>query len=560
MYEVCRETFKSGALRSEEERHDGRRHGFYREFHAKNPVRGQGRRQADGGPGAVKEQGQYRYDRKHGPWQKLTLSGMVEKEERWQDGLHDGPTRRWVVAPPSMPRWGPWLQEGPPPGPHRLLVAEEWWKCGKRVHVHCRWDDRVGTLIEEVPYCQGKKHGDVRQYTPGEFLFKVSGYSAGEQHGACKCWYLETKTLKWEQEWERDKKHGAWREYHANGALESVSHYCSDKSFGTWKTKSPDGRVLSKTSYRNGRRHGLHEEWHEGGRQLQQRAFYKHGKIHGPKQAWYWNGRLESVMSYRNGTRDGFTIYCHNDGSLLSIVVHREGKQVPLLDFNQWRRRLGEARRLFLIMRMQLRVRMRLLGTDQLAFMRSMYERGTVYSDGDAPVLWMARRHQQDTDREERRWQAYRAGGGTDDREVFLEGWRHRQWMASTTQVRKSDEHWNADARWVAEKRARQRAAEELEGRWRVVRSRYLERVERKERAWQEFRREKGSDDERGEFLERWHRDQWMEKMRIWCSRNKESEIEEVWSAEWERQCREAHDFEQLLDATEEPAGKRRRI
>jgi antitoxin component YwqK of YwqJK toxin-antitoxin module len=54
--------------------------------------------------------------------------------------------------------------------------------------------------------------------------------------------------------------------------------------------------------YRDGKRHGLWEEWYRDGT-LESRCMYKNGKLHGPYKWWEdnSNGRLLDSCVYENG-------------------------------------------------------------------------------------------------------------------------------------------------------------------------------------------------------------------------------------------------------------------
>ena len=69
---------------------------------------------------------------------------------------------------------------------------------------------------------------------------------------------------------------------------------------GTVKTYRDNGRLRAKLNYKNGKRHGLCEEWDKNG-QIFYRANYENGEFHGLYEEWDENSQLCSRVNYKNG-------------------------------------------------------------------------------------------------------------------------------------------------------------------------------------------------------------------------------------------------------------------
>lgn len=84
---------------------------------------------------------------------------------------------------------------------------------------------------------------------------------------------------------------------------------------GFVKTYFKNGKLKSKTLYKNGRRNGLHVRYHENGLLLGQ-VIYKKGKLHGESVTYFNNGILESKGSYVNDNKSGRWIRYKKNGEL----------------------------------------------------------------------------------------------------------------------------------------------------------------------------------------------------------------------------------------------------
>ncbi len=452
VYELRQESFKSGILRLEEEWHDGRRQGFSRLYHTR---------------GNLREEGKYRFGKKDGTWEKFSITNVRIEEVAWKDGRHDGSERKWV---------DPFCDSDP------ILVEEKEWDNDSATIVHKKWDWKTRKLVEECPYKNGKKHGKFIQATKDGFVYKVSEYFNGLQHGECKSWNRDTRIPEWEQHWEHGQKHKTWREFHENGKVHKVSHYYLDKSFGVWKVKTDGGVVLSETQYRNGRRHGWCREWHNAkGYKKAREMFYQHGKIHGPILTWHWTGQLESEMPYIKNIRHGLTFRVDIAGVLREMVVHRKGKEVGLDKFEDWHQWYEDQRQIILIRWMQRHVRWKAGRPDGPVLMKSIYYNiDGVWPDSDNALLWMAERRQSDTEREERRWCEYKRSAGTEDpvdHKTFIHDHRHRQWAAKMANRRaQQGDKWNEEYEWLEHIEKQTKETKEFEQRWAA----YQAKLERK--------------------------------------------------------------------------------
>tara|TARA_Y100000590_G_scaffold460513_1_gene619974 strand:- start:1883 stop:3796 length:1914 start_codon:yes stop_codon:yes gene_type:complete len=76
------------------------------------------------------------------------------------------------------------------------------------------------------------------------------------------------------------------------------------------KGKKGKGPLKSRGSYKNGKKEGLHESFHNNGKlfengTLHEKGSYKNGKKEGLHESFHRNGQLQSRVSYKNGKKEG---------------------------------------------------------------------------------------------------------------------------------------------------------------------------------------------------------------------------------------------------------------
>lgn len=96
---------------------------------------------------------------------------------------------------------------------------------------------------------------------------------------------------------------------------------------GIGKIYYDNGKLMLRVNLKNGKFHGLYEEWDYNG-QLRYRINYKNGKRHGLCEELYKNGQICSRYNYKNGEKHGIREEWYNDGQLALRVNYKNGEIV----------------------------------------------------------------------------------------------------------------------------------------------------------------------------------------------------------------------------------------
>lgn len=145
------------------------------------------------------------------------------------------------------------------------------------------------------------------------------------------------------------KNDGEWIFYNKNGNILEKKYYIEDelkstisfdnsgKEIGraTYKDKKIfDGKyakrneknIKSIISYKNGLKDGIFIDYYYGGSKTKKIENYKNGKKNGEFTNFYENGNIKSKEYYKNSIKDGKHTYYQIDGKLESELIYKDGK------------------------------------------------------------------------------------------------------------------------------------------------------------------------------------------------------------------------------------------
>lgn len=148
------------------------------------------------------------------------------------------------------------------------------------------------------------------------------------------------------------RKNGTFREYHENGKLAAEINYKDGKLHGILRKWYDNGQLhdssyfkngepvgYSVSYYRNGKKNyenywseahkldSISRFWYDNGK-IGNEGYYQNGKLHGEWRMYYKNGRLESIINYDRGDKQGKSIYFNENGDTSRVELYEKGKLV----------------------------------------------------------------------------------------------------------------------------------------------------------------------------------------------------------------------------------------
>lgn len=102
------------------------------------------------------------------------------------------------------------------------------------------------------------------------------------------------------------------------------------KEHGTWKRFYPNGKLMEKRQYDNGKKVGQLLAWWPNGRRKLDYNF-KDGEYSGLCREWLYTGQLMSAMNYDNGYEAGRQVQYYTDGKIKANYTILNGRRYGLL-------------------------------------------------------------------------------------------------------------------------------------------------------------------------------------------------------------------------------------
>jgi antitoxin component YwqK of YwqJK toxin-antitoxin module len=139
----------------------------------------------------------------------------------------------------------------------------------------------------------------------------------------------------------KNKPHGPWTLYHANGQIAAEGMMYEGAKDGVWRTWSPEGRLLSEVTFEPRRIEstdwmagmggggGLGGAGGMGGLAAPPAAVVDYVTLlQGPARSWHPNGQPRLDGRYENDARQGPWIFHDHNGTLIAQGSYERGRRV----------------------------------------------------------------------------------------------------------------------------------------------------------------------------------------------------------------------------------------
>ena len=194
------------------------------------------------------------------------------------------------------------------------------------------------------------QNGVVKIYTRENFLHYEFPYKNGKMHGLAKCYFENSKALKWKQTYTNGQldgttyrffrkgtinntetfvkgvKQGPACQYNPEGYLEEEMMWAKNKENGPAKKFFPNGQVKHEANFVDGLQDGITHEYDENGKLTLENTFKK-GKMHGIGTSYFPNGQAHGITPYKNGKISGITRFYYPNGKLEWEIPYKNDKE-----------------------------------------------------------------------------------------------------------------------------------------------------------------------------------------------------------------------------------------
>ena len=128
-----------------------------------------------------------------------------------------------------------------------------------------------------------------------------------------------------ETSYAKNKKHGDYLSFFANGKLAIKGSFKSNERSGKWEWNNLKGKPDSIYTFKNGKYHGTNEIYLNGAIQISQN--YRDGKMHGKFLEFSENGLIESSGSYNNNLPDSKWEWFDSDNKTQRVINYTKGSK-----------------------------------------------------------------------------------------------------------------------------------------------------------------------------------------------------------------------------------------
>lgn len=190
------------------------------------------------------------------------------------------------------------------------------------------------------------KKGKVERFANNKLITEFYIINTKEIHGIAKVYNFETRKLAANVPYYLGEKHGLAEYYNPTGELISKQEYKFGKKIGDHKMYSKSKKLLREEHYdADGLKIGSWKTYNNDG-VLEQEQTYKNDSLHG-LSINYKNGNITNSAEYKNGKKNGLTVYNNdknqkssdviyeNDNLIKEIIYYQNGSVFSLQELNR---------------------------------------------------------------------------------------------------------------------------------------------------------------------------------------------------------------------------------
>lgn len=309
--------------------------------------------QPDTAPNTVDANG-----KKQGKWQRLYEDGKVRYTGQFKDDVPVG-LFKYFYPKGQLQATINHFDNGKRAAAHMYHPNGEYKAVGlyREEQKDSLWKyfDDQGALISEAFYKNGELNGVVKDYYINGQLLQELGYKAGVKDGAWTKYYADGKVRQSatyvdgkldgdfkiffedgktsiEGKYRDDIKAGNWYFYDTYGTIERIQTWVDgavkkDQVFNGEDIKYyTNGIPKSKTTYKNGKKHGDWAEYFDAGEWVVKTIPGDPMLGTEPEEVEYLEGqKISAKGKYVNGELEGEVIYYNQDGSIQNKEVYKSG-------------------------------------------------------------------------------------------------------------------------------------------------------------------------------------------------------------------------------------------
>ncbi|MCH2177665.1 MAG: hypothetical protein MK106_02580 [Mariniblastus sp.] len=242
----------------------------------------------------------------HGIWRLFNQKGEVLAAGQFNQGLMEGQWQRWHPAnSEGLFRTQPFNQfQGP-------FLSTATFTKGKMDGVWALFDNERRKILE-IPYRDGKRHGDANWWYPNSNKMRQASFRNGQLDGTVKEWDSQNNVVR-NEEFISGKKIVRNTSFYRPKQKESEAYFLDSEMALDGTDNWWDAQPALYMPRGSAMQHGPVSAWHDNG-QLKMQGQYINDNREGRYSWWHRNGQRSLAGVYETGNKTGTWIWWHPNG------------------------------------------------------------------------------------------------------------------------------------------------------------------------------------------------------------------------------------------------------
>jgi len=187
--------------------------------------------------------------------------------------------------------------------------------------------NQEGLLLENINYKSKSDEYKIVTHYSNKKKFIETSYKFGVRHGLYKYWDFDGNIII-QGSYLNDNMSGEWLWYYPNGKIERKANLINGEYHGVIYDYYKNGKLETKTKYNLGDKTNASTYFAEDGTTITGRTEYLGGKMHGRKEFYSKEGKLQLVRFYEYGRLIGYTYQGKKGVELPMIEIKNETAKI----------------------------------------------------------------------------------------------------------------------------------------------------------------------------------------------------------------------------------------
>lgn len=196
---------------------------------------------------------------------------------------------------------------------------------GKKQGYWKKKDEKTNKLIYEGMFKDDKPVGTFKYYYPHDSIRAILNFRSDGQTASAKLFHLNGKKMAEGKYINKEIKDSTWNYFDEEAMLISKESYKNGKKEGLCMVYLPDGKLAEELNYKNGLLEGPYKKYFDGVI-IREKGQNLKGYLDGKIIHYFPNGVEVAAGYYLNGKKNGVWVYKNQDGTIKEKELYLNGR------------------------------------------------------------------------------------------------------------------------------------------------------------------------------------------------------------------------------------------